>query len=206
MSFKKNKKFLMHLIFISFLFISQNKVFSNTWNDIEDTLEDYSLPSFEMNLTTFGNYAQFFPVLAGYGMTFYHSDREGSSQLTKAVLFNLAATSLLKLTIHERRPNKSNKQSFPSGHTSGAFVGSGFVHFRYGFSSAALLYVTSAVVGYSRVRARAHYWHDVIAGAALGLSTSYLFTTKFIKNKKITPKVSYSPSHKSLFLGLDVEL
>ena len=34
-------------------------------------------------------------------------------------------------------------------------------------------------MGYSRVEAREHYPHDVIAGAAIGILSSYLFTKPY---------------------------
>ena len=40
-------------------------------------------------------------------------------------------------------------------------------------------YLGAAYVGWSRVELEAHHPHDVFAGAAVGILSSYLFTTPF---------------------------
>jgi hypothetical protein len=41
------------------------------------------------------------------------------------------------------------KNSFPSGHTSAAFIGPTFIHQRYGFVQAIPLYMLASFVGYT---------------------------------------------------------
>lgn len=85
-----------------------------------------------------------------------------------------AATVGLKYAINETRPN-GEPRSFPSGHTSIAFTGAEFIRKEYGWRWAAPAYVAASFVGWSRVEAKKHYVHDVLAGAALGVLANHDF-------------------------------
>lgn len=106
---------------------------------------------------------------AGYaiGMTMQAKDYMGTLQFAESVLISQGITEVLKRTIKEERPNGSDNLSFPSGHSAGAFSSAMFVHKRYGWKPALIPYAMALVTGWSRVHARAHYWHDVLAGAAV---------------------------------------
>ena len=83
------------------------------------------------------------------------------------------------MAIDKERPNNGNNDSFPSGHTSTAFQGAAFIQKRYGWKYGAPAYVAASFVGYSRVEADKHHLEDVIAGAAIGILSSYYFTTPY---------------------------
>lgn len=83
-------------------------------------------------------------------------------------------TAGLKYSINETRPNGESR-SFPSGHTSIAFTGAEFIRKEYGWRWAAPAYVAAGFVGWSRVEAKKHYVHDVLAGAALGVLANHDF-------------------------------
>ena len=85
-----------------------------------------------------------------------------------------AATAALKYSINETRPNGESR-SFPSGHTSIAFTGAEFIRKEYGWRWAAPAYVAAGFVGWSRVEAKKHYAHDVVAGAVLGVLANHDF-------------------------------
>jgi len=120
------------------------------------------------------------PAIAGVS-TLFHKDWQGLIQFGLGLGFSQLTTEGLKSITHERRPRGNSHKSFPSGHVSAAFASAAFVHFRYGFKYGVLLYIPSIVVAYSRVHVRAHHVHDVIAGAALGIASAYLFTSRFGK-------------------------
>jgi membrane-associated phospholipid phosphatase len=126
---------------------------------------------------------------AAYGSTFYMDDAEGRKQFYPAFLVNAAATEVLKYTVQRERPDGSDRHSFPSGHTSIAFQGAAFIHERYGFEYAAPAYLLAAYVGYTRVDAKKHYTSDVLAGAALGIASSFYFVDPYTK-AVISPEVS----------------
>ncbi len=83
-------------------------------------------------------------------------------------------TAGLKYAIDETRPN-GEPRSFPSGHTSLAFSGAEFIRKEYGWSWGAPAYAAAGFVGWSRVYAHKHYWHDVAAGATLGVLANHDF-------------------------------
>ncbi|MCJ7630686.1 MAG: phosphatase PAP2 family protein [Longimicrobiales bacterium] len=118
------------------------------------------------------------PALAFAGTVGLH-DFDGTTQFLKSFLTTVAATGALKLTIARKRPDGSNDNSFPSGHTSAAFQGASFIHLRYGWAKGLPAYAGATFVGFSRVYADKHYVSDVVAGAALGTLSSLLFTDRF---------------------------
>lgn len=121
---------------------------------------------------------------SAYGATFYQDDIEGRQQFHQAFATNFAITHGLKYAIDKQRPN-GGKHSFPSGHTSAAFQGASFIHKRYGIDYAIPAYLGAGFVGYSRVKANKHDTTDVIAGATIGVLSSFYFTKEY-KNTQIT--------------------
>jgi len=122
-----------------------------------------------------GDFLQIAIPAIAYGATFYFDDSDGRSQFYKSFGVNILATQVLKQSINAKRPNGGD-HSFPSGHTSAAFQGAGFIHARYGLDYAWPAYAAATFVGYSRIDSNAHYLRDVVAGAALGVATSFYFT------------------------------
>lgn len=106
-------------------------------------------------------------------------DTQGLVQLGMGVLLVQGSTEALKAITREHRPNGACCGSFPSGHTSSAFTGASFMNFRYGIKYAFPFYAGATFVAASRVQANAHYVHDVIAGAALGILGTYLTTMPY---------------------------
>lgn len=112
-----------------------------------------------------------------FATTFYYDDKEGQMQFYKSAGTNLAATLALKYAVDKRRPDLSDNNSFPSGHTSVTFQAASFIHKRYGTPYALLAYALATYTGYTRIQADKHYTEDVLAGAAIGLLSTYAFTT-----------------------------
>lgn len=106
-------------------------------------------------------------------------DLPGFTQLGLSEVVSQGTTEGLKLLTNEQRPNGECCHSFPSAHASASFTGAAFVHFRYGFKYSIPLYIGSTFVAYSRVQSSAHYTHDVVAGAAIGILASYLSSTTY---------------------------
>ena len=50
---------------------------------------------------------------------------------------------------------------------------------RYGLEYGIPAYALASFVAYSRVESGEHYAHDVIAGAAIGIASSYIFTKPY---------------------------
>jgi hypothetical protein len=83
----------------------------------------------------------------------------------------LLVTEGLKRLTHEQRPDGTTDDSFPSGHATAAFaVATMQAHFHP--KQALLWYGGAALIATSRVKLKRHYWHDVVAGAAVGYVTA----------------------------------
>ena len=102
-------------------------------------------------------------------------DGDGAKQLALSLGVTWVVTTALKYSINETRPNGGDL-SFPSGHTSSSFATAELMRRRYGLKWGVPFYALAAFVGYSRVESRNHYTHDVVAGAAIGIASSFIFT------------------------------
>ncbi|HAO59179.1 MAG TPA: PAP2 family protein [Psychrobacter sp.] len=131
------------------------------------------------------------PAIA-YGSTYYMDDPEGRQQFYRSFATNAVATYGLKKAIDKDRPDHSDDDSFPSGHTSIAFQGASFIHKRYGLEYSIPAYVGATFVGYSRIEADKHHTSDVLAGAALGVASS-MFLTKSYHNDELVISANLAP-------------
>ena len=141
----------------------------------------YSANSFSQNkaITTTGDVIVFALPAATLATTFILDDKKGSWQFTKAFIVNEALTLGLKFAIDKERPNHSDNNSFPSGHTSTTFQSASFIHRRYGFKQSIPAYVLAGFTAYSRIQAKKHDGWDILGGAIIGIGSTYLFTTPY---------------------------
>tara|TARA_Y100001947_G_scaffold131361_1_gene117291 strand:- start:87 stop:680 length:594 start_codon:yes stop_codon:yes gene_type:complete len=113
------------------------------------------------------------------GTSFIIGDNEGAWEFTKGLVLTEAVTYGLKLGINKQRPDRSNDNSFPSGHTSTVFHSAGYIHRRYGFKYSIPAYALAGFTAASRIDSKKHDILDVIAGAAIGLGANLIFTTEY---------------------------
>ena len=125
---------------------------------------------------SFGDMVQYALPLTALGLTFTENDPEGRMQFYKSFGATFGATYSIKLGVNRTRPNGAD-YSFPSGHTSASFASAGYICQRYGYKKGRLAYLAATFVGWSRIQANKHYASDVLAGAALGSVTSFVFTS-----------------------------
>jgi membrane-associated phospholipid phosphatase len=117
-------------------------------------------------------------------------DYAGTRQFVYALLASQGGTHTIKHIVNRKRPD-GGRYSLPSAHTSAAFLGSGFVHRRWGFKYAWPLHLAAAFVGYSRVVTGKHWVTDVLAGAALSLLAVWLLVRpRNGKSRKIKKSVN----------------
>ncbi len=121
------------------------------------------------------------------GLIVGFKDGQGALQLGESVALTAVVTYGLKYTISESAPN-GDSHSFPSAHTSLSFTSAEFLRKRYGWEYGIPAYVAATFVAVSRVEAKDHYTHDVLAGAAIGIASGYLFTRPY-KGWSIQPEV-----------------
>lgn len=128
---------------------------------------------------TYGDIASWgVPAAAGL-ISVIKEDDDGLIQLGTGFAISMAATFGLKKTVNRTRPDGSDNESFPSGHTARAFAGASYLHYRYGLKYGIPAYALSAAVGAARVDADKHHWTDVIASAVIANLVALAVTDRF---------------------------
>lgn len=122
-------------------------------------------------------------ALAG---TLIARDWTGLKQGVFTALATAGATLILKYSIHERRPDFSNYHSFPSGHTATTFATAAYLQRRYGWKFGGPAYALATYVAWGRVFAKKHHWWDVVAGAAIGAGSAYIFTRPWAREHQLS--------------------
>ena len=135
------------------------------------------LPSFH-NETD--NYLQVAPVFILYGMKAagVKSKSSWGRMLTShaaTVVFMFPLTRGLKTLFKVQRPDSSKPNSFPSGHTTTAFMTATMLHKEYGYLSHWVTvgaYSCATATGIMRMANNRHWYSDVLCGAGLGMLTT----------------------------------
>jgi membrane-associated phospholipid phosphatase len=112
-----------------------------------------------------------------------------------ASMMNVVYFQSLKFIVGRERPNGSNNQSFPSGHTSNAFALATVTERHYGWKVGVPAYLLAGLVGAARMKEDAHYFSDVVAGATLGYIVGR--TVVRVNNRPLE-----DGAHKGAFLNL----
>jgi membrane-associated phospholipid phosphatase len=143
--------------------------------------------SADSNTESAGDVLRIILPLTAYGTTFYLNDKDGRNQFYKSFFTNLGVTYGLKALVDKERPDGTGNDAFPSGHASVAFQSAAFIQMRYGWKYGLPAYATATFVGWSRLQSdpAPHDNEDVIAGAMIGVLSSYFFTTPY-KNVTVT--------------------
>ena len=161
------------------------------------------------------DYIQYLPVISNISLEFLgvkakHSFKErlittATSYLAMGIMVNG-----IKLTIHEKRPDSSARNSFPSGHTATAFMGAELVRMEYGIGYAIGAYSIASGVAFLRLYNNRHWFNVIITGAGIGILSARIgywllpINRKLFKlNKKEAPTIITCPfyDHSNKTLG-----
>lgn len=164
---------------------------------------NYYHPNF---VTKVDNYLQFAPAVAVYALNL--SGIKGKHNLFDASILYATSTAIMGISTHivkqgvgRMRPDLSENNSFPSGHTATAFAAAEFLHQEYknvnpfiGYAG----YLVATATGTLRMYNNKHWFSDVVAGAGFGIASTkiaYLVYPymKSIFNKKKVVKISLMP-------------
>ena len=143
-------------------------------------------------------------LVLGLGLPFL---RDGDSRKTHGLrtldtfAVNGILTLGLKAVVRERRPDGSDRESFPSGHASAAFAVAA-MQAQYHKREAPLWFLGAFLIADSRVTLRRHYSHDVIAGALLGTGIAY-GETATRRGLVLSPFISPNGRGKGMSVGLN---
>lgn len=141
---------------------------NNSWDDIS-TVTELSL------------------VGLALGTPVVKDDWDGAGQAALSIGLSAGLAEFGKALVHAERPDNSDNNSFPSGHTSVAFASATTVYRRYGWQLGFPAYAVAAFTGSARVAARKHHWYDVLAGAVIGTGSGWLFTKPFNDRVQVSP-------------------
>lgn len=126
-------------------------------------------------------------IIAALGVPLLKKDSAGGLQAAASMGAAFGATAGLKEAFPEWRPDRSNRKSFPSGHTSVSFAAAANLQNRYGRKFGIPAHVAAAFVAIARVKARKHDWDDVLAGAAIGEAAGLLVTRRRSSTMVVIP-------------------
>jgi membrane-associated phospholipid phosphatase len=123
------------------------------------------------------DYSVFAPAAAVYvlnatGIKGKHNFIDRSFLYAASMGISTAVTVSVKNMSKELRPDSSNLFSFPSGHTSAAFVAAEFLRMEYKNISpwyGIAGYAAAAGTGFLRIYNNKHWLSDVVAGAGVGI-------------------------------------
>ena len=182
--------------------------------DVRKTINRY-LPNYENPLD---DYIQYIPIISAYaldwaGVKSLHSPLRKTTTLATAIALNLLVVQTIKYTVKEPRPGNKEENSFPSGHTTTAFMAAHFFHKEYGDRSPFYTigaYTLATMTGILRQLNDRHWISDVLVGAGLGISLTefaYLLNDKWWDEKgvrEIVPVERYINDLKPSFIGIKV--
>ncbi|WP_156879285.1 phosphatase PAP2 family protein [Salinimicrobium xinjiangense] len=177
---------LILLFLFSFLFLSPADVRSQYFNP-EDTFIENT-----------GDAGFFALPASAVATSLLLKDYRGTWQFSKSFALNLAVTGAAKVLINKQRPLQGGDHAFPSGHTSVAFQSASFYHRRYGFVYSIPAYLVAGYTGWTRIHATRHDGWDVLAGAVVGIGSTWFFTTPREGEKM---ELSFSSSDEHYMLG-----
>ena len=143
-------------------------------------------------------------LLPGAGVTavLLQKDWQGLKQGVFSGVTTLGVTYALKYIVKKERPDRSDNHSFPSMHTSTSFAAAAFIQRRYGWKWGIPAYAIASYVGWSRTYAKKHDWWDVVAGAALGAGSAYIFTRPFATKHNLSISPVASDKHFGIYASM----
>lgn len=124
--------------------------------------------------------------LASAGISIANKDWKGLVRFSIEGVATVGVTYLLKNTVRKKRPDGSDYHSFPSMHTSVAFVSASYLMRRYGWKFGVPAYGVATYVAWGRIYAKKHDIWDVLGGAAIGTAAGLLGTTPFARKHELT--------------------
>jgi undecaprenyl-diphosphatase len=139
----------------------------------------------------------------------------------EAFMLTYGTKDILKKIINRNRPytyfgtipsglEDDYHNSFPSGHTSLAFMSAGFLtstllkdypDSRWKMPVISISYSMAVAVAVNRIRSGSHFLTDVIAGATIGSLYGYLVPALHLNKKQNNPGIAITPSLNGFLLS-----
>ena len=167
------------------------------------------------NPVTIDNYLQFAPVASVFALNF--AGIKSKNNFVDRVMIVTISNIILNTTVqpwkrifHALRPDSSDHESFPSGHTSEAFANAEFMRMEYAGKYPWLGvagYIMAGATGYLRMYNNKHWLSDVITGAGIGIVSTKISYWVYPKIKKLVfkgkdTKIMLFPNYKDRSFGV----
>ncbi len=103
--------------------------------------------------------------------------------IVRAQILSEALVQTLKYTVRRDRPDHSDNQSFPSGHSASAFATATVLNRYYGWKIGVPAYALGSYVSLARMSWNRHHASDVVMGAGFGIASARTVTMSVGKNR-----------------------
>ena len=161
---------------------------------VRDDINRY-LPNYENKIDDLTQYIPYVGTYAldAFGVKSRHKLLRKTTTMGTALALNGIVVHTMKNLIDEERPDGSANNSFPSGHTTTAFMGAHIFHKEYRHLSPYYTvgaYALATFTGVFRQLNNRHWISDVMMGAGLGISLTelaYFINGSIYKEKGINP-------------------
>jgi len=213
---------LTSLIFPAALIGYGLTTFNNSGIPSSQSVYDYRQKHFSNFHSNIDDFLTFAPALTAFTLQIdcYKGKNNTKDMTIIFAISNIAGMGsvyALKNIIKHERPDNSDNESFPSGHTTFAFIGADMLYQEYGDKSIWFSiggYTAASAVGLMRILNNKHYLSDVLVGAGIGILSSrlsYLFYYKIIKHypdksNKLTFNLLPDFKNRGIKLGLAYEI
>ncbi len=126
---------------------------------------------------TIDDYLIYAPLVTDIGLSIAnvpskHGVKDKAALYLLSSLFNAIMVYPVKHILGRQRPDGSDFRSFPSGHTSNAFVGAQYFWMEYHDTNILLGsvgFLSASLTGYFRIYNDKHWLSDVLCGAGIGM-------------------------------------
>lgn len=132
------------------------------------------------------------PLTAG-SISLFKGDWHGIFDLAAVTGLSVGTAYGLKHVVHERRPDGTDWQSFPSEQSALAFGTAAYMWDRYGWKYGLPAYAAAGFVGFARVDTKRHHWYDVAASAGFAWIYSRLITSRYQPPANLRAGASVTP-------------
>lgn len=118
---------------------------------------------------------------AGYGIGAATGNGKAAMvgrDIVRAQIVSQVISQGVKFTVRRERPDGSNRQSFPSGHSASAFATATVLQRHYGWKAGIPAYAFGSYVALARMSWNKHHATDVVMGAGLGIASARTVTMR----------------------------
>ncbi len=189
------------LLAIVIIFISPpNKAMALAWNEIDSPnfITKHHLTGSQEEDRKIGNIIEAVNNVYALTIVAYKTDKNGFGQYFATAGSSFLIMGGMKEFKIRKRPDRTDRNSLPSGHVIDSFLPVGFLYYRYGIEYAILPAISGALVAYSRVEIKKHYITDTLASAAISILVGKFFTTSYSTNDKLSIKPVIDKNYRGL--------